>query len=536
MTKKIYAILLATLFLCGCYDDKGNYDYTTQEALEITVDGTYFERQVGTNLSIQPTITTKIPDSDLTYQWEVHCFTENTYRFNKFAEGKKLDWTCTTTELMPGIGQYSIRLHATQISTQREFYSKQITLGIVGVTGLVVLHGDDSQCDIGLLVAPEFRGTDVTDETIENYPAMYSQANGEKIQGKGKSIYHLFTSYTVTKGLEDRCYVVALTDQGATLANYAGLQHSAQYEDLFYSADVPHKKPQNFYVSGDKELIVDDGVLFYAKPGNSGSPVHVAPLDNEVQSSLPQFENGIYFSPFVLTGKSGASYTRLIMFNINDRGFVGYSDGSMWPNKYTKLDATAGGNPVPFNPATMNADLLYMDHGGSTNHTMAVMRDDENKKYLVEMDLKTKVLSEMPYAKYDNLDNLKDFDQANFYAFGEDQFHMCYYSTSNAVYRYSVESGKTPQSELLMTVGGQTIDFKGAEITMMKILKPNTAAISWTSSWSYKYYNQMLLVGTYANGEGTLRAFIVDQSSGRVLSETSYTGFDKIYDAAVKGL
>ena len=84
MTKKIYAILLATLFLCGCYDDKGNYDYTTQEALEITVDGTYFERQVGTNLSIQPTITTKIPDSDLTYQWEVHCFTENTYRSGLF--------------------------------------------------------------------------------------------------------------------------------------------------------------------------------------------------------------------------------------------------------------------------------------------------------------------------------------------------------------------------------------------------------------------------------------------------------------------
>ena len=46
----------------------------------------------------------------------------------------------------------------------------------------------------------------------------------------------------------------------------------------------------------------------------------------------------------------------------------------------------------------------------------------------------------------------------------------------------------------------------------------------------------MLVVGTYANGEGTLRAFIVDQSSGRVLSETSYSGFDRIYDVAVKGL
>lgn len=530
MIKQIYFILLAALLFCGCYDDKGNYDYTTQEELEITIDGTYFERQVGTQLSIPVTVTTKIPDTDLTYQWEVY----SSNAFHKFADGKDLDWTCATTELMPGINQYTIRLHATQISTQLNFYSKQITFGIVGVTGLLVLHGDDSQCDIGLLVAPEFRGSEVTDETIENYPTMYSQANGEKIQGKGKSIYHLFTSYTASNGSADRCYVVALTDQGATLANYAGLQHSAQYEDLFYSAEIPHKKPQSFYVSDTKELIVDDGVLFYTTPYNS--PLHVVPLDDNVQSSLDQFENGIYFSPFVLVGKRGASYTRLIMFNMKDRGFVGYSDGSMWPNKYTKLDATTGDKVVPFNPADMDADLLYMDHGGSTNHTMAVMQDDNAHKYLVEMDLRTKVLSEMPYAKYDDLSNLIDFDRANSYAFGEDQFHMCYYATSNAVYRYSVESGKVPQSEQLMTVEGQTIDFNGAEITMMRLLKPNAASISWTSGWSYKYYNQMLLVGTYANGQGTLRAFIIDQSSGRVLSETSYTGFDKIYDAAVKGL
>ena len=68
---------------------------------------------------------------------------------------------------------------------------------------------------------------------------------------------------------------------------------------------------------------------------------------------------------------------------------------------------------------------------------------------------------------------------------------------------------------------------------MMRLLKPNATT---NDSWSYKYYNQMLVVGTYANGEGTLRAFIVDQSSGRVLSETSYSGFDRIYDVAVKGL
>lgn len=532
--KKIYFVLLAVMFFCGCYDDKGNYDYTTQEAFEISLEETYFERQIGGHLSIQPTIKTKIPETDLTYQWEVHSLKpgDGYTLFNKFAEGKDLDWECVSTELMPGIGQYTIRLHATQTSTQRNFYSEQITLSIAGVTGLLVLHGNDSQSDIGLLVAPEFRGTNVMDETIENYPTMYSQANGSKIQGKGKAIYHLFTSNMVYNGLENRCYVAALTDQGVTLANYSGLQRSADYLDLFYSPSIPHGKPQSFYVYDSYETIVDDGMLFFTTP--SYAPLYIAPLDDDVQASLEEFENGIYFSPFVLRGKSGATYTRMIMFNMIDRGFVGYSDGSMWPNRYTKLDATLDGTTsVPFNPAKMDADLLYMDHGGSTNHTMAVMQENDGKKLVVEMDFNTQTLSQMPYAKYSDVSGLQDFDQAFSYAFGEDQFHMCYYATSNAIYRYSVEKGKVPQSEKLMTIDGQVVDFKGAEITMMRLLKPNATT---NDSWSYKYYNQMLVVGTYANGEGTLRAFIVDQSSGRILSETSYSGFDRIYDVAVKGL
>lgn len=533
MMRKIYFVLLATLLFCRCYDDKGNYDYTTQEAFEISLNETYFERQIGGMLSIQPTIETKIPDSDLSYQWEVHSLKPgDSYTvFNKFAEGKNLDWECLSTELMPSIGQYIIRLHATQISTQRNFYSEQITLSIAGITGLLVLHGDDSQSDIGLLVAPEFRGSEVTDETIASYPTMYSQANGAKIQGKGKAIYHLFTSYMLSRGLEDQCYVVALTDQEVTLANYAGLQKSADYLDLFYSASVPHGKPQSFYVYDSYEAIIDDGVLFFRKPYNT--PLYVAPEDNEVQASLAEFENGIYFSPFVLRGKNGATYTRMIMFNTIDQGFVGYTDGSMWPNRYAKLDATLDGTTVPFNPAKMNADLLYMDHGGSTDHTMAVMQEAGGKKYIVEMDLKTRTLSQMPYAKYDDISGLQDFNSAFSYAFGEDQFHMCYYATSNAVYRYSVEKGRAPQGEKLMTVDGQVIDFNGAEITMMCLLKPSATR---SPSWSYKYYNQMLLVGTYANGEGILRAFIVDQSSGRVISETSYSGFDRIRAAAIKGV
>ena len=34
-------ILLASLLLTGCYDDKGNYDYTELAPMEITLSNTY---------------------------------------------------------------------------------------------------------------------------------------------------------------------------------------------------------------------------------------------------------------------------------------------------------------------------------------------------------------------------------------------------------------------------------------------------------------------------------------------------------------
>jgi tRNA A37 threonylcarbamoyladenosine biosynthesis protein TsaE len=46
----------------------------------------------------------------------------------------------------------------------------------------------------------------------------------------------------------------------------------------------------------------------------------------------------------------------------------------------------------------------------------------------------------------------------------------------------------------------------------------------------------LMLVGTYSNGKGTLYRCVMDELTGLVKEVTSYTGFNKIYDANIKGL
>ena len=70
---------------------------------------------------------------------------------------------------------------------------------------------------------------------------------------------------------------------------------------------------------------------------------------------------------------------------------------------------------------------------------------------------------------------------------------------------------------------------------MMKILKPlkNT---SGSLKVDYYNYNKIMLVGVYKNGEGVLYSLKLNEATGDVISFKTFSGFDRIYDANIKGL
>lgn len=516
-------LLFTVLLLAGCFKDKGNYKYSELDAVEISLPFSSYEVGAGMQLVIDPVVKTEIPAEDFEWQWDIEYQSPTDYkRFDKFAEGKKLDHVFALSPLIPSTGTYSIRAHARQKSTDREFYSPITMLRITSqYTGLMVLHGDDTESDVGLLQAAEFRVTEGTMETAV-IPDLYSSANNDQmIPGKGGTVVQTVTAYMYDI---NGARVVALTDGGSAWINYADFSNVGDWNSMFMPG-VNKGQPEFISAQGQAIYAVDGGQLF----GRVNSMYEVFP------TPLPAAKEYNLASPFYEVGSSAR--VQGFCFEKDTRGFVECTNIS---NFYYYSDKVMSGvsqiaTSKYFNLAAMNADLVHVDRGGREGHYMAVMKQDNGNKYLAEIDWTASTDADIPYARYD-MQVLPEINAAKFHAFGDNQVAMCYYATGSKVHRYTASNGESlagKSNELRLQNGG-TIMFDG-EITMMKILKPNKNT-DGPLAVDYHNYNKIMLVGVYKNNQGTLYSLKLDEPTGDVISYKTYSGFNKIYDADIKGL
>jgi hypothetical protein len=524
------AAFFAAIAFTSCYSDKGNYDYAALDSLTIDLPYTSYNASLGERLQITPIVTTSIDESDLTYYWEVECgyaITGHYDKFIPFVKGKNLDYTVALTDTMPTMQTYTMRVHAVQNSINRDFYSPTFTVTFTGqMTGLAVLHGNDTQSDIGLVRANEFMATaSTTVDAVSVKPYLWSALNGSKIAGKGKQIIQTVSSFMnwASGGFNGAtgtaCTdVIAITDKGGVFGNYASLKKEGDWDAGFYG-NLNHGKPQSIYIHDQYVVAVDDGVIFRK---NFSLYKFVAPLVDETSGYT-------FGSPLYIP-----EYTRLaqgIFFDNKKRAFIGVPYITNTPFSFFTMTTDAS----VCNLGDIQADLVYMDRGGSSGHFLCVMQDNSGSKFLAEMDPAggdEHKMANMAYAKYD-MSTLTDIANAETYAFGEDQVNMCYYSTPSSVYHFSVIKGNALSANKLQYADGSLVDFGGQTITMVKILKPAKTSMP---TFSYFNYNKILLVGTYGGSAGTgkLYSLTVDELTGLVVSKNVYEGFDKIYDANIK--
>ncbi len=527
MRKNILRIcnFVAILLLGGCYSDKGSDAFMTLDDMTITFPSVSYDVAVGENLEIAPGIDTKIAEEDLIYQWEIYTRNPEEERasFLPFENGKNLDYTCSIGDLMPAIASYNIRLHVIQKSMERDFYSDVLSVSLTGVTGLMVLHGDDAKCDIGLLRATDFLLSEGTRET-DNRPYWYSENNNnEKIEGVGKSIIQSLLDYQLTiYGTSDFADVVAITDKGATVCNYSALNKKGDWTAMFLIPDACENKPQAYIVNAQKAFAIDNGEL-YVRAAQSGNvefqTVNISRAVANVQAYVPKNKNSFFFDK----DKRAFYAIPWMSEGVHDDDLT--TEGG-WTQMFGV--ETTNGN---FNMADMQADLLDLETGGASGHYMAVMKKNDGSGFLAEINYGASSTSQWDYAKYD-MSALPDIAAAKFFAFGSDCVNMCYYATSSAVYNFAAYNGQSLNAEKLTDESGHVIDFGGEEITMMKVLKPVMGDRTYYNS------NKILLVGTYEGtvGTGKLYSLKINQVTGLVLDTTVFTGFDKIYDASMKGI
>ena len=523
--KNIYILLLVAIALFSCYDDKGNDDYKELEEVEVVLPDETYNRSFGEKLQITPTVTTSIPENDLMFDWEFYGSLGNWWsKYVSVYQGKVMDFTCVQDDtLLKNDGTYKLRLNVTQQSTGRHFYSNVVSVNLVSQVsqlGALVLHGDGTSSDMGVIVAEEFQLTASSSSIVAQvFPNCYSNANGgERIAGKGVWNVQVYPSYG--SDAPDNIVLIAVTDQGSAVVNSKTFSRIGEWNDLFYKG-LNDGVPQACWNDDYNVYAFDGGDIFQKSYGKSTFTI----------PSLSGDEYGYELYP-LLYRSSGSSSIQGVLFDQKSRGFIAI--GQIYDfTRLAPIDVNSDEEETvsaPFNPANMQADLIHMDEGGASGRVLAVMKRDNGEYFMAELDFKASGYSKVPKYIYElnHLDDVKNGEVID-WAFGSSYINMCYYATADGVYRFSADAGKTVTPEALMTVDNTRIQFDGT-ITLMKILKPVVGK-------GYYLSNVEMVVGTYGGtaGSGKLYSMEIDPFSGRVQTMNTYTGFDQIYDVSIKG-
>ena len=507
------AFVVLAFLQWGCYKDKGNYDYTDLGGITVDVTSEIYEYRVtlGERLTIPMTVTSDIPEAELGYTWEVGVSS----RFPAFTEGKDLDYVVGPNEYFPSYGTFIVKLKVTrQVNGySAAVYSPLIRIIVGGESGLMVLHGSDTESDLAMITHPDFMinaGTQVAQNITYN---LYSSANGgEKLPGKGVLAIqqHTPNSNATTSNVH------IVTDRTSVVAAAAGVVKKSDYVDLFYSLPgypaFCKGDPQRFQFFGTTRVILDGGDLFVM---NASSNPKIS-VRNEFDG-IPNYKisKHSYFN--------SGSY----MFEETGRRFIYASTQGSGTLSYTTYNSTRGA----FNVNDMQADLLFFDRGGSSvNNYLGVFKEDDGTIFLGEINFSAPDQDGNTFAraKY-GITDLPGFESAKFYALGSNS-SLCYYATSTDVYHYAILGGGLTTTGRKLMMGTEQVPFSG-EVTMMKILRP---LVTGATTNVYQYHSRMLLVGTYENNVGTLHAIVLDELSGSALSHKTYTGFGRIADANLK--
>lgn len=558
--KKTHLYILSLLaLLVSCYDDKGGNDFDTvlpDVIMEIPEEA--YSAALGSQITITPLIETTIDENDLEFKWEVlgtELYNSQGRNFysplvNDEEQGKVLNYTCHLDSAVTALNtSYKCRLHAQQKSTGRDFYSTNtFTITISGITGLLVLHGDDNQCDVGVIEADEFTPeANSLPESPKATPALYSSANnGTKIEGKGKSIIHALQGdyYWGYSSVNYLYRIFAQTDKETVWMNSADLSYYGDWNSMFYLQDdraVNSNKPKGFLICDDIWAAFDGDDVFMMQANQQ--PVFL--FAEFTPETVCQDGNSFILAPFFEKVASKGVQYMAYSSSVNgksQKGFVGISNswlGNITP--YTSLIDTKN-DAVKFNPADMKADLIEMNTD-DRQHVMAVLKGDTdnatypNKFFAIDLYPNASSAGEsgnqnVPQYIYD-LSAQKDISYAIAFEFGATK-NMCYYATPTDVYQYGVDGETLYAASKLDMTDGSALNISG-EITMMKFLEsPNV---------STHYTEPILLVATYSGGSSALYALHIDTTTGKVVTAVKYDSsnvegwnFGKIYDVNIKAI
>ncbi|MFD2885748.1 PKD-like family lipoprotein [Chitinophaga cymbidii] len=486
-------LAVAGLCLSGCVKDEGNYDYkdlSTRFVDTAAMPNTFYVKQ---NESVEvDAISAPGAPVNLEYEWRLvqQSYTPDPATgafFNKLlGHAKKLSY-----KVVDAPGSYVLALYVKDMANGgiTQMVKMPFTIGSYASPGWMVMHGNNTESDISIVVNNKLLGSVLPDNTDYVQANVFSETNGEKIPGQGANVVALSHNWIG---------VFTATGQGGYRVSGNDLRIKYSYADMFINplsaADIGF---QTFEKWGYNELLVNKGdVYFIPQP----SP------DVYSKFGIKCFGEDYKAAPFMATIFNWAYYG--VFYDKKNQRFL-YINYERNVKQFNAPGATA-----KFDMRNVGKEMVYAEHGFE-GRWFCVMQDEANPD--------SRELFVCRFDEYDDGNRGVDridisaatgLNAAKFFAFG-DKANVMYYATDNKIYQnnYAGDRSSTLRYDLAAS-------YPGHVITGMKLLEVN----------NHNYDGKILYVALYnpATGAGTLLQIDVNEVSGVFGAIKEYTGFGRI--------
>ncbi|UKJ08580.1 PKD-like family lipoprotein [Solitalea lacus] len=501
------ALMSLSLFWVGCAKDEGNYIYKDVSTNFVDATGmpdVYIAKQNDVvNISLS-----KVEGSsnDLTYEWKLVTQSYTADPFTGIFVNKQL---ATTKDLSFKVedapGDYYLMLYVKDNANGgvAQIIKKPFTIRSYASPGLMVLHGDNSQSDISILVNSklytQYSGADYVQANV------FSEINGKKIAGVGAGITHM------TQNWVD---VFTNNSNGGFRLNQNDLRIMNTYSDMFVvpmaSGDVQFQAYDRWSYN---ELLVNKGDLYFISQ----------PTPNIFNKfGVKCFGQDYVAAPFIgAVGGSGAGYNFSYFgafYDAKNRRFL-YVDN----NKDVKT-FLAPGAAAKFDMRNVGKDMVYAEMGYGSNgpRWYCVMQSPNNpatrQLYVCQfnvMDDGNRGVDLIDISAANGLSNSK------YFAFGS-KGNVMYHATDTKIYLNNYAGSKS--STELYDV---STSYAGSVITGMKLFKPPVSIPVHPNDGKILY---VTLYNPTTNA-GTVLQIDVNEANGAFVGSgavKAYTGFGKI--------
>lgn len=482
---------ILTTWLMSCMKDKGTYDYTSINRVDIQrVDSNYVV-DYGKRLTITPHLTFSKDEQEdtvnYTYQWVANNLVGYTMLPEVISRQRNLD-----TVIKLGFGTYNSYYRVTDKRTGvfTDWYFN-LTVSSPSYEGWMLLC--DMENGNSRLDMISRRGN--TETVYQNI----LQIIGSAFRPAGKPVFIATENTTIGPSMGAEGIFMATTTQ-ATLLGPDTLEYLPSYE-LKSFMDVA--EPISNWIDARLYLRLYGAMLYVNKRlYRGGSSDFTGPINTQDNSTA-------LFTPSSLVGFNYINSDEAIVFNEDTKTFLRYPGSGK-----TCLSLPTG---TLFSFST-GMDLLFCSYVPyNSGEVFAILKQqDSSKKYLARFTIKGE---QRYYAEItgDNIDN------AEYFAVSPDLGYL-FYNAGGKVYEYDPALNKS----ILMK------DYGSRKITVLRFW-PNRPG--WDSNPSQKYYNELsrkLIICTYIPGDpassGNVDLFTVPDINAPLSVYKSYTGTGKVAD------